>query len=626
MCGISVWCSKNDLIDKNKFKEMNNIIRHRGPDDEGYYYDVGLAMGHRRLSIIDISANGHQPFVYKNRYAIVFNGEIYNYIELRNELKKKGYKFETDTDTEVLIAMYDYYGESCVNYFNGMWAFVIYDKYEKILWGSRDRFGVKPLYYYYKNGELLLASEIKQILLIKEECAKANKIILKRYLVYGDLDYTNDTFFYNIYKIPAGNSFMYKLKEHELFISPYYKLKYRQNIKIYRNNYKLACNDFMSKFYDSVKLRLRSDVKVGYCLSGGLDSSAIVCIADKILKENYINEKQHAVSSCSEDKRYDEQEYIDAVIKQTGFISHKIYTHHEKLFNDLDNIIWHMDEPFGSTSVYAQWNVFEEAKKHNIKVMLDGQGADEQLAGYTSFYKVLFCYYLRRMRFIKFYEEWKDYKELRYNTEQHVELPSFKYLLAVAYLPSKILKKVEHLGKKSSLPFSDEMIAECDRERANLYNIGNYRNYFMDNIYLGMQALLHYEDRNSMAFSIESRVPFLDVNVTNILSEMPITYKIKNARTKAVMRDALKNVFPEKIYNRYSKLGFATPEDQWINQNESVYRQELIEACNNLEGLVDKEKILQWYYSEARNKRGDSTVWRIICAGHWVKLFHVRIE
>lgn len=626
MCGISVWCQKDDVIDKKQFQEMNNLVKHRGPDDEGYYYDAGLAMGHRRLSIIDVSEKGHQPFLYKSKYALVFNGEIYNYIELRAKLENKGYQFQTDTDTEVLIAMYDYYGNQCVNWFNGMWAFVIYDKERDVLFGSRDRFGVKPLYYYYQKGELLLASEIKQILHIKKECAKVNKTVMQRYLVFGDLDYTDDTFFKDIYKIPAGSCFEYRLKNQKLNIYSYYKLDYLKKSGKYYKKYYMACNDFKTNFRNSVNLRLRADVKVGYCLSGGLDSSAIVCMVDKILQKTSDKEEQHTISSCSEDKRYDEQEYIDAVIKQTNFVSHKIFPSNDNLFYELDKIIWHMDEPFGSTSIYAQWNVFKEAHKHGLKVMIDGQGADEQLAGYTSFYKVLFCYYLRHMKIRKFYREWRYYKELRHSTEKYIKLPSVLYLLAVAYLSPSIVWKIEHKIKKINSPFLDEVVEKCEKVRSNIFCIGKCEQFFMDHIYMGLQSLLHYEDRNSMAFSIESRVPFLDINVADCLSEMPIDYKIREGRTKAVMRDALRAILPQKIYNRYSKLGFVTPEDQWITNNMDIYRAELEKACDNLKGLVDKKRVLRWFDQEGIIKRGDFTIWRIICAGHWMEVFHVDVN
>lgn len=624
MCGISVWFQNNGLINKNKFEKMNNIIRHRGPDDEGYYYDLSLAMGHRRLAIIDVSANGHQPFMYKDRYALVYNGEIYNYIELKKELELKGYRFYTETDTEVLIAMYDCYGEECTRYLNGMWAFVIYDKKERVLFGSRDRFGIKPLYYYFDNEKLLLASEIKQILAVEEKCAQVNRSILERYLVYGDLDYSDETFFKNIYKIPMGNSFQYKLDDYNFKLFSYYEPDCSQKGRKYKN-YQEACDSFFKAFEQSVKLRLRSDVKVGYCLSGGLDSSAIVCMANKVLKESMCGRKQHTVSSCSDDIQYDEQEYIDEVITQTDFVSHKIFPSEGKLFDELDKIIWHMDEPFGSTSIYAQWNVFKKAKECNLKVMLDGQGADEQLAGYTPFYKVLFCHYLRRMKLVKFYKEWKAYKRLRYSTEKYIKPPSIRYLLSSAYLPNKLTKLLEKKTVRNDSPFSERMLEESRLADEGIYNIKHSEKYFKDSLCYGLQPLLHYEDRNSMAFSIESRVPFLDVNLVNSLAKMPIDYKIRHARTKAVMRDSLDNILPKKVAQRMSKLGFVTPEDKWVEQNKAVYRDELIRACNNLQGIVDREKVLQWYDKKEEIERGDSTVWRIICAGHWIEVFHVRI-
>ncbi len=622
MCGISVWHSGNKEIDKERFIRMNQIIEHRGPDDEGYFYDSHIALGHRRLSILDTSQKGHQPFIYKSRYVMVFNGEIYNYIELRKELEKSGYSFQTSCDTEVLIAMYDCYGEKCLDYLNGMWAFVIYDKTSGMLFGSRDRFGIKPLYYFYTDGELAFASEIKQLLCLREEYPRANRELLECFLVNGDLDYTNGTLFEGIFQLLPGHCFRYYTDEDRLEISSYYKIAYSPKGNI---SYEEACRAFERDFYHSIKLRMRSDVKLGYCLSGGLDSSSIVCAAARLIKENNRTEEQHTVSSCSEDKHYDEQEYIDLVNRKTGFISHKIFPDGGTLFENLDQMIWHMDEPFGSTSVFAQWNVFQEAGRCGLKVMLDGQGADEQLAGYTPFYKVLFCHNLRKFRWIRFYKEWKAYRTMRSGTEKHVRVPSIQYLAASAFLPRNIKEWLEKKKSINTSPFSDAMVERCRKCSEGYYRIEEEGKYFEDSMYRGMQALLHYEDRNSMAFSIESRVPFLDVNLVETLAGLPLGYKIRNARTKAVLRDGLAGTLPEEIRNRYSKLGFVTPEDQWQKKYRDFYRKELELACDRLQGVLDKERVLGWFDDENNIKQGIHACWRIICVSHWINVFHVQI-
>ena len=269
-------------------------------------------------------------------------------MELREQLEQFGYIFRTKTDTEVLIAMYDYYGKDCVTMLNGMWSFAIYDICDKSLFCSRDRFGVKPFYYWHRNGKFIFASEIKQILEVMETKPQINIDVAKKYIISGILDDSTDTMFSDIYKLSGGYNLQYKIDSDEVTIEQYYDiLEIKQTAKSYDD----VCNEFRAIFEDAVKLRLRADVPVGFCLSGGLDSSAIVCMSDQICKEKKEDTVRHTISSCFEDKAYDEQEYIDEVVKNTNVISHKVYPKEENLFEQLDKMIWHMDEPFASTSM-----------------------------------------------------------------------------------------------------------------------------------------------------------------------------------------------------------------------------------------------------------------------------------
>lgn len=624
MCGIAGYYGKNQ-INKDKFDEMVDIISHRGPDDRGTFYDGNLALGHRRLSIIDLSRAGHQPYEYKDRYVITYNGEIYNYKELREELTKKGYSFKSESDTEVLIACYDCYGKACVEKFNGMWAFAIYDKKENQLFISRDRFGIKPLYYYKDDNCFLFASEIKQILLILDKGQKVNRKRLLEYLIRGYSDFTEETMIENIYQLRGGCNMTFDMGSFSFTKERYFDLSL---LKEKKESFQKSKSDFKEKFVNAVDLRLRSDVPLGYCLSGGLDSSAIVCTADKIVKEKGIKTEQKSISSCFTDKRYDEQEYIDEVLKNTSVDGVKIFPEGDVLLDELDKVIWHMDEPFSSTSQYAQWNVFKGAKNNGLTVMLDGQGADEQLAGYTGFYSVIFAEYLRKFRFISFFKELKAYKTLRASTEQYVK--SYKIIVEAiisAYLPRKIQKlgklKLFYLRRKS--PFEEEDIKDVIMG-LDLYPANNSREYILDNIDCNLAMLLRFEDRNSMAFSIESRVPFLDYKLVETAFTMPIDYKIKNGITKRILREGLEDILPEKIAKRYSKLGFVTPEDQWINDNPEIYRNELKEAAGALSSILNLDKVLDWYDSiSGKVERMDYTAFRIICAGRWVKIFNLKV-
>ena len=624
MCGIAGYIGKNK-VDKDMFNHMVDIIEYRGPSDRGVYFDANIALGHRRLSIIDLSPAGHQPYEYLDRYVLVFNGEIYNYKELRLDLEIKGYQFKSSSDTEVLIACYDCYGEKCVELFNGMWAFAIYDKDEKEVFISRDRFGVKPLYYYKDENQFLFSSEIKQILCMLSPGQKVNRQRLFDYLIRGYSDFTEETMIEGIYQLRGGNNLRYCLENNKVCIEEYYNLNEIQTVC---DDFNKAKDDFKKEFNNSISLRLRSDVPLGYCLSGGLDSSAIVCTADIVIKDNKIDVRQKSISSCFEDKRYDEQEYIDEVLKNTDVEGVKIFPQGDNLIEDLEKVIWHMDEPFSSTSQYAQWNVFKGARDNGLTVMLDGQGADEQLAGYTGFYSVIFAEYLRKLRLISFARELKAYKRLRAQTETYVK--SYKIVVEAiisAFLPKKIQKigklYLFYLRRKS--PFFAKDIKRTIMG-LDLYPANNSRKYIIDNFKCNLSMLLRFEDRNSMAFSIESRVPFLDYKLVETVFKMPIEYKINNGITKHIVREALADVLPEKIRTRYSKLGFVTPEDQWINDNPEIYRKELEAAAQYLEPLVSKEKVLDWYDSIAGSvERMDYTAFRIICAGKWIKIFNLTV-
>jgi len=632
MCGIAGYiCFKDELsnhISKIEFDDMVDIIAHRGPNDRGTYLEPRIALGHRRLSVIDTSNAGHQPFLYKDRYVVVYNGEIYNYREIRIALESEGYSFSTNSDTEILIAAYDCYGRDCLEYFNGMWSFAIYDKKENVIFASRDRFGIKPFYYYYDHdkGVLVFASEIKQILKVIKARPRSNKNALLRFLIEGDVDYTAETMFEGIQKLQYGHELIINLNDSSVEIEQYYDL--REAVKsLPKKSYTEACQAFKDRFIDSVKLRLRSDVPLGYCLSGGLDSSTIVSVADKIVEEKSIAIEQHTISSCFHDKRYDEQEYIDEVVANTSAIPHKIFPTDVNIFEVVKDIIWHNDEPIPSTSQFAQWNVFKASKEAGMTVMLDGQGADEQLAGYTPFYGVLVADLLKKGKFIKAKQQLDAYRILRYSTDKHRNIGNIVLVAIVSILMPRRLSNVirPYYGNDKQLPFEKKQKKEVYKDRL-CYPMDKEKQYFYDSITMGLQALLHYEDRSSMAFSIESRVPFLDYKLVEEIYNMPLDYKLRDGRTKAVLRDAMKGILPEKIRNRYSKLGFETPEDAWINDNPQIYREQLIKACKRLAPLIDETRVLNWYDKNAgRIKRTDSLVWRIINAGIWADLYDVEI-
>lgn len=564
MCGIAgiVSNKKKDNLE-NMINGMLETIVHRGPDGSGKkFFDDKVALGHRRLAIIDLSEKGLQPMEWNKRYWITFNGEIYNYKELREQLiKEKNFSFESETDTEVILAAFAAWGEKCVNYFNGMWSFVIFDRNNQKMFCSRDRYGVKPFYYSMVDDYFVFGSEIKEILKISKGLIKANQKNLEAFLVNGLLDTNNETMFEGIFQLEGGCNLWLDNKTLNYKIERWHHIE-----KIKSNSFgkKKNCEIFRKKLFLAIRLRLRSDVPIGSCLSGGLDSSAIVCIANSILKEEKDNVEQYTITSCFTDEKYDEQKYADAVTEKTGTISYKIYPDIDKFFKEIDKIVWHMDEPFISMSMFAQWNIFREAKRKGLKVMLDGQGADEQLAGYTSFYNALFYDLLKKGKVKRLFREIKGFKRIRAESEKMSTVERVFSLIARFMIPGSLLYKIRlrYNDKKTELPFAKRMyFNDVIMSKNKLCDGKNQQRFVYGNMYTGMRALLHYEDRDSMAHSIEARVPFLDADLSEFIYSIPLEEKIEDGKTKDILREALKDVLPESIYRRYSKLGFVTPQD-----------------------------------------------------------------
>lgn len=628
MCGIAVCVDITKKIDQQKFDAMTDIVSYRGPDDRGTYYDGSVALGHRRLSIIDLSSDGHQPFELVDDYVLVFNGEIYNYIELREELIAEGYHFKTQTDTEIIVQSYKRWGCNCVSRFNGMWSFALYDKEKQILFCSRDRFGVKPFYYTKQEGLFLIASEIKQFFEMLDERPRANVERLLKYIIRGETDMPPYTLFEDIYQLEPGSNLIYDISSHNYQIDRYYTLDNREDGSL---SYEDACSLFRECFTDSVSVRLRSDVPVGYFLSGGLDSSSIVCVADRLRHEEgdpYLIPEQHTITSCYNDKKYDEQEYVDEVAKVTDVIVHKVYPDSGNIWKKIDQILWHMDEPLFALSALSQQSVCEAAKSHGLTVILDGQGSDEQLAGYSDFYSVLFIYLLKKFRFGKLKREIDAYAQLRSGDPF---APSRSLLIISAVKDwltpgvfDKIVKRL-YYEKVARLPFDKRILKKTFKD-IKVFPRRDPRKFIKEYMTDELANILHVLDRNSMAFSLEARDPFLDYRLVDNIYKMPFLYKIRDGRTKAVLRDGLSGIIPERIKNRKTKLAFVAPVEKWINEDRSLYRQELDRSLDKFEGIIEKKRILSWYDAKEHLKLGEcNLVWRIIISGRWVDMFEIKV-
>jgi asparagine synthase (glutamine-hydrolysing) len=590
MCGIAGIISLDpSFVSAGRIKKMTDALVHRGPDAEGYWVNSVVALGSRRLSIIDLSNAGNQPMHYLDRYIIIHNGEIYNYPELKEELQKKDYSFFSRTDTEVIAAAYDCWGEECVDHFDGMFAFAIWDEKEKELFAARDRFGEKPFFYFTDKEQFIFASEMKALWAAGID-RKVNLKLLFNYLTIGYVDNPNipeETFFENIFKLPAASCLQLSLKESsgttpslQPLITNYWDLEIEnENKKITDAE---AIEKFGSLFQQSVKRRLRSDVPVGTSLSGGLDSSSIISTLHTLTIHN---SQLTAFSSIFPGFEKDESEFAE-LVADTYSLKHLTTTPDViSLQNDLEKLFYYQEEPFGSASIYAQYKVYELARQHGIKVLLDGQGADETLAGYHKYYK-WYWQELFKKRELSSSHELQAAKELgiteSFGWKNRVAalFPEFatiflerQYLLN-ALRHEDLTKDFTRLQSKEAYYITPEIFT---------LNGVLYFNTCMH----GLEELLRYADRNSMAHSREVRLPFLNHELVEFVFSLPANFKIRKGWTKWLLRETMKDKLPAEIIWRKDKTGFEPPQQLWM-QNNNV--QKLITEAK--QKLVD-ERILK---------------------------------
>lgn len=371
MCGISGIINKTGVpVNGDRIRRITNIVAHRGPDDEGFYFGDSLALGHRRLAIIDLNVRGRQPMCFRDRYWITYNGEVYNYLEIRLELEKRGVTFRTTTDTEVILAAYAEWGAACLSRFNGMWAFAIYDSEEDIVFIARDRFGVKPLYYSEESDEFVFGSEIKQLLALQSRVRANQHVVIESLLTYFD-GHTDETFFSGVKVLPQAHFLVYRIGTHSYTIHRYYDLHVCERIGALSLDD--AIETFRNLFEHSIQLRLRSDVIVGTCLSGGLDSSATSAIAAQSYRSA---SGQHfsGIHAKSIERRSDESAFATMLAQHIGLDLRIVEPTIKDFTSTIDEVVYTQEEPFGSPSIFMGWHVFQEAKAKNCKVMLNGQG------------------------------------------------------------------------------------------------------------------------------------------------------------------------------------------------------------------------------------------------------------
>jgi asparagine synthase (glutamine-hydrolysing) len=605
MCGICGIINFSQLqVDESGIRNMMQQMKHRGPDDEGIFIDSNVGLGFVRLSIIDLSASGNQPmFDPTGRFVIVFNGEIYNYIEISEELKKKGYAFHSATDTEVLLYAYIEWGEACLDRLNGMWAFAIYDKEKKRIFVARDRFGVKPFYYYQDETRFIFASDIPPILRIVEKVEPDNRVIYD-YLLYNRTDQDENTFYSGIRKLQHGHTLL--IEKNRVSTKRWYDLKEHLERPF------VSSEEYRELFSDAIRLRLRSDVPVGVCLSGGLDSSAIVSVLLKDFNKYDIN----TFSAVFGEKfPEDETEYIN---EYKGTLNNMFFTFPtaDTFFNDLASFIRSHSEPVPTTSPYAQYKVMENAKS-NITVLLDGQGADEQLAGYHYFFGF---YYKELLRALKLQLLVREIIEYQKNHNSTYALKSLVYLLMPGNAKVFFSERKKRYIKKSFLNEYSGKNVIVD----NLYESKDLKSSLLNHFEYKLEHLLKWEDRNSMWFSLEARVPYLDYRLVERTLALPSESIIKSGTTKVILREAMRGYLPEKIRTRQSKVGFVTPDNEWFrHQKFKVLIEDLLNSHDFRHNpYINCTKALSLYADHLSGKIDiSSDIWKWINLGYWLNKF-----
>jgi asparagine synthase (glutamine-hydrolysing) len=634
MCGI--WFS----LGFPPHRRHLDAVAHRGPDGAGWQVFASrhgpVALGHRRLSIIDLSQAAAQPMSYADgRYWITYNGEIYNYLELREELASAGCRFRTASDTEVLLAAFARWGEAALDRLVGMFAFVLWDAVAQSAFAVRDRFAVKPLYFLATPNGIAFASEIKQFLGLPGFTPQLNVARAYDFLSAGIMDHTDETMFAGVRQLRGGECVVIDPQARPLMdtlpVRRWYDVLQPGTLDIREDE---AAERFRELLARSVRLHLRSDVPVGTCLSGGLDSSSIACLMARDLRAAGNGARVHSVSACYDVKEVDERPFMEAVVARADAVPHWCYPRGEDAFAAARKLTWHQDEPYGSTSIFAQWSVFAEARQAGLKVMLDGQGADEQLAGYHGSFPYYFAMLLRQRRYAMLL------RAMRERRRWHgVSLRDQARTCLAPMLPLKIIERLrrrrqsggEHswLNGEALQPHLGRSAFETARAQLGAPPVSGIAELCVVLTQASNLAmLLHWEDRNSMAHGIEARVPFLCHRLVEFSIALGDRYKIVGGDTKRVLRRAMADLLPPCVRDRRDKLGFATPEQVWFR---GPLRQQVREGVTDTLALYPRlfDRPAVEAHTEAMldgRRPVDFSLWRLVSLGVWGQVFGVALR
>jgi asparagine synthase (glutamine-hydrolysing) len=661
VCGIfGIWHRDGRPVDILALRRAATAVRHRGPDDEGYLLadtqsgrvvlcggeatstELGLpwldhfagerfdlALAFRRLSILDLSPAGHQPMAsHDGRLWMIFNGEVYNYVELRRELSGLGHEFRTGTDSEVILAAYTQWGPDCLSRFNGMWALAIWNVSKRQLFLARDRFGIKPLYTVDEGGTFAFGSEIKALLASGVVPFRPSQLAVAAYIAQGrsPSHLQGETFFEGVRSLSAAHS---ALISHEtISYRHYWSLPLEGS-----SNTKYAVRDYQELFTDAVRVHLRADVPVGTCLSGGVDSSSIVAVAGRLMQTEHavslerLGEHQQTFSAVYDGEGpWNERQHIEKVIVRTGAAGNYIQPTSERLWDDLDRLVWHQDEPFQSTSIFAQWCVMDLAHRRGVTVLLDGQGADEVLGGYRP-YSVRLAELLRAGRLLQAVTLARDARRVA----DVNPLSALGKALAVQ-LPAPLLKRLRSARIRQAAGAAglhsdvEASLLTATRDEDEIYvdqrSLSRHLARLIDE---SLPDLLRYEDRNSMAFSIEARVPFLDYRLVEYAFTQAAPLRIHKGWTKWVQRMAVRELLPKEIVWRRDKVGFETPEVQWLRDGRKQIL-DILHADQTGSDYLDLGAVRHQVPALLDQPGGPARVWRWVNLVTWLRCFGANRE
>jgi asparagine synthase (glutamine-hydrolysing) len=612
VCGIIGSVRDAFCLPESTSVRMRDSLAHRGPDDAGLWMApaAGVTLGSRRLAILDLSPRGHQPMQDLSKtLTIVFNGEIYNYRELRKELERN-YLFQSHSDTEVLLAAYSHWGTDFLERLNGMFAFAIWDSKRQCLFAARDRFGEKPFYYIRRSGLFMFASEIKALLASGMIDPEPNPTVVYRFLAYRETDASEETFFKDLFALLPAHGLLYFPRQDRLRFWRYWDLDPAMTIR--HANDESYSEHFLDLLRQSIEIRLRSDVPVGSCLSGGIDSSSIV----SLLSAQRRGEKQATFSARFKDPAIDEGKYIESVSNRLSVANYTTYPDPHRMIEELDEFIWHQEHPFVGPSIYAQWCVMRLAKDRDVTVLLDGQGADESLAGYLAsqsfYYRDLFA----------------DFRWITLARSAFTQCKlSGLHAVAGAVIPQLPVigsRVASLLGNRTCLLPDFSTIAFAPPTVAP----AKFKSALNNELYQQMRCsmlpkLLRFADRSSMAFSRETRLPFLDHRLVEFLFAIPEAQKIRGTTTKLVLRNAMRGKLPDEVLNRTDKKGFETPQATWLRGSLRPWAESMLYSASFRErGWIDQKAALRvWRRFLSQPYLHQAVLFRWLSLEAWARMY-----